>query len=99
MTENTNNTYPPFTLLDVRNVSELAEAAHKSYKVRFSLDEGDNIVEAVARGFTNEDGTHFNYSSDVREAHLWMSGFVERFMPVSQILALMDKGMFAVDKP
>lgn len=90
------NIHPPFTLLDVRNVSELAEAADKGYKVRFSLDDGDNIAEGVARGFTNEEGYHFNYSSDVREACLWISGFTERFMPVSQILALMDKGMFTV---
>lgn len=91
--------HPPFTLLDVRNVAELAEAAAKGYRVRFSLDGGDNIAEGVARGFTNSDGTHFAYSQDVREACLWISGFTERFMPVSQILGLMDNGMFAVDHP
>lgn len=93
------NTYPPFTLLEVRNVGLLAEAADKHYRVRFSFDGGDNVAEGVARTFTDEKGNHFSYSQDVREAHLWVSGFVERFIPVSQILSLMDQGMFTVDSP
>lgn len=89
-------THPALDLTTVRRIAELDKAAQSNSRIRFSLDGGDNVAEGVARAFTDENGNFF-HDGDVRDAHLWVSGFVERFIPVSQILGLYDLGMFAVD--
>ena len=87
----------PFTLRDLRWLAELNDACIHNYKVRWALDSNpEAVAEGVARAFCNEDGSFFDPKKDVRQAFVWISGIVERFMPVMEIMYLMERDLFFV---
>lgn len=87
----------PFTLRDLRFLAEIQDACIHNYPVRWAQDsDPSQVVDGVARAFCNEDGSFFDSKKDVREAFIWISGMVERFMPVMEIMYLMERDLFFV---
>lgn len=51
----------------------------------------------VLRAFTNPDGTFYPVSADIRDAHVWVSGIFERWLPVREVLAALANAMDGTD--
>jgi hypothetical protein len=87
------------TVADLAMLSELSDACSNKSKVRWAAN-GDvaYIAEGVARNFTNEDGNFLKANEDVRDAFVWISGTMEHFIPVRQIMEWMTNGLFVVQE-
>lgn len=90
----------PFTLADLDAYALLREAATGTWRVRWAVGNGGGTVaNGVARAFTDADGAFLRSDVDVRQGYLWLSGVVERFMPLAEAAELMKRGELYVDEP
>lgn len=86
-------------LADLHVLSALLDACSNKSKVRWAAN-GDvaYIAEGVARNFTNADGNFLKANEDVRDNFIWISGTMEHFIPVRQIMEWMTNGLFVVQE-
>jgi hypothetical protein len=92
-------TTAPLTVADLAMLSELSDACSNKSKVRWAAN-GDvsYIAEGVARNFTDANGNFLKANEDVRDAFVWISGTMEHFIPVRQIMEWMTNGLFVVQE-
>lgn len=86
----------PLTVSDLTSLSIIAQAAERSARVRWLLDEGE-VAEGVARAITHDDGGFLSSGDDVRDAYLWVSGVTERWLPVSSLVNGVRMGIVSFD--
>jgi hypothetical protein len=82
-------------LATLDKLAELRMATRTNARVCWAVD-GDvtRVVEGVARNFTTATGGFLKADEDVRDFCLWVSGTMERFIPVREVLSLMGEGLF-----
>jgi hypothetical protein len=85
----------PFTRRDLTIYGGIADACANGQRVRWSLD-GEHISEGVARNITAKDGMSLG-ERDVREGYLWISGMMEHWIPMTEVVELYTKGLFVID--
>lgn len=86
------------TIGEATLLADLMRACQGNQRVRWALDADHTEVRSgVARAFTKADGNFVGRDTDVRDAYIWISGTFEVFMPVRQILDLMNEHLFVVE--
>ena len=80
----------------LRLLADLDTATTDNLQVRFSPSGSSYLVEGVARHFTDVNGNFPSEDADVRDTYLRISGMVEWFLPVADVLQMMDDGLFVV---
>ena len=88
----------PFTLRDLVIYGGINDACANHYKVRWAVGTADVIAEGVARNITTKEGNAL-HNADVREGYLWISGTMEHFIPMAEVVDLYTKGLFVIDVP
>lgn len=84
----------PFTLRDLVTYGGINDACANSLRVRWAVGgDVERIVEGVARNITTKDGMALG-SGDVRDGYLWISGTMEHWIPMSEVVDLYSKGLF-----
>lgn len=84
------------TLQDAGALAEVLRLAESNSPVRWLVPGTDTIASGVARAITH-DGGGFYREGDVRDAYLWISGTMETWLPVSQVMAMIRSHNLAVD--
>jgi hypothetical protein len=85
------------TITQLDRLADLRSAALDNSRVSWAVDgDTDRIVEGVARHFTDVNGNFPAYDEDVRNMYFRVSGTVEHFLPVRDVLTLMHDGLFFV---
>lgn len=86
------------TVSQLIRLGELLRGADQHDRVRWAVDgDTDRVTDGVLRGFTDANGNHWHDSDgDVRNAYVRISGTMEHFLPVSDVLELMADGLFFV---
>jgi hypothetical protein len=85
------------TIGEVTLLADLVRACQGNQRVKWAVDgDVERVTDGVARAFTNAEGNFVGRDTDVRDAFVWISGTFETFMPVRQILALMDQHLFVI---
>lgn len=85
----------PLTVRTLVHLSTLAGACQRTERVRWLL-EGGVLAEGTARCFAHEGGGFLGADEDVRDAFVHISGHGEVWLPVMDVVALMERGEFAV---
>lgn len=89
----------PLTPTLLARLSILQEAGARSYTARWMLSPDETGVRrGVVRGFRTAEG-NYGHGTDVRDLHLHISGIREWFLPVRDVLTLMEAALFHVDNP
>jgi len=88
-------TTKPLTVRTLVYLADLAGACQRTERVRWLL-EGGVVAEGTARCFAHQGGGFLNSDEDVRDAYVHISGNGEIWLPVSDVLALMERGEFAI---
>jgi hypothetical protein len=83
-------------LQTLTRLADLQRAAEHNKRVRWE-GTGESVLEGVARHFTDVNGNFLRDDADVRTAFLRVSGTVEHFLPVSDVLSLMTSGLFVTE--
>jgi hypothetical protein len=83
-------------LQTLTRLADLQHAAGNNSRVRWEAESGA-VVDGVARHFTDVNGNFLRDDADVRDAYLRVSGTMEHFLPVTQVLGLMESGLFVVE--
>lgn len=79
------------------NIGIILSAAQTGARVRWLNAHGD-IVEGVARHVVKDERANFlNETDDVRDSFLRISGTLEYFIPVRELITMIDRGEFAID--
>jgi hypothetical protein len=82
---------------DATLLADLIRAAQGNLRVKWSKDGGDTIQEGVLRAFTHPGGAFLDPTKDnIFLAHLWISSTFEIWLPVREVLDLMDQGLFVI---
>lgn len=85
------------TISQARLLSELLTACRISARVKWAVGgDSDRIVDGVARHIVDEHHNFINNDRDVRDGFVWISGTFEHFLPVRDVLDLMDRSLFYV---
>ncbi len=72
------------------SIGQVSLACRDGARVRWLTESGD-IVEGVARHITrNDTGTLLTGEDDVRDGFLRVSATMEWFLPMSQVLTMLD---------
>ena len=77
-------------------LSSLHTATRKNGRCIFAVYDGGPVVDGVLRGFTDKRGNFLDHADDVMDAYVWISATVEHFIPVRDVIAKMQTGMFGV---
>lgn len=62
----------------------------------------DKPMVQILRAFTYAEGALYPHNADIRDAHVWTSGFTEHWFPVSDVLDAFENindGSHGMDKP
>lgn len=89
MTEQAPAAHQPLTAVAVRHLATLLEACDRNATLSWTTDGGESVQSAVARRIGSFDGASQTGAQDVRDQHLHVSGFIERWIPVTDALALL----------
>lgn len=95
----TTTTTSSVTLNEVRELSTLFSIVQDGARVRWLVGSG-GVVTGVARHFVRDSETagFLDWNTDnVLDAYLRVSGTLEYFIPVRDVLALLGRGEFARD--
>jgi hypothetical protein len=86
------------TLQDAGALAEVLRLVETNSPVRWLVPGTDTIASGVARAIT-QDGGGFYREGDVRDAFLWISGTMEFWVPVSQVMDMIRSYNFAAYRP
>lgn len=87
----------PLTLVDALLISNLISGLDGPIKYLVNEDT-DSIFKGVARTITQFDGESYSGSEDIRQQYLHVSGTVEMWIPVHEVLRAMMKHTFVFGK-
>jgi hypothetical protein len=85
------------TMSNLIALGEIVRAAQGTRPIRWSTDGGATICEGIARAITHDGGNFLSGEDDVRDGYLWVSGIFERWIPVRDLMPLVNTGLFAID--
>jgi hypothetical protein len=74
-------------------LGELIEDVGRKDKLnwyQFGSRDADHPLTMVMRAFTHDGGGFISEKDDIREAYVWCSGFMERWLKVSDIITALD---------
>jgi hypothetical protein len=83
------------TISDTVALSTIIEAAVHGSKVRWLNPAGD-VMEGVARSIGDEKGNFAGPKDDIRDCFLRISAMFEYFLPVSDLIPMVQAGTFVV---
>lgn len=86
----------PFTMADLHAVSEISDACIHGYRVRRLMPTG-GILKGVARCIGDERGNYLRRDEDVRDGFLRVSGILEYFWPIREIMPQIHVGELIID--
>lgn len=97
----------PERILTINQAGLLADLIHgveRGAKLRYyprGCESADNPMVAVLRAFTYAEGALYPRDKDIRDAHVWTSGFTEHWFPVEQLLTALDnmQGEHGLENP
>ena len=79
----------PLTAQDVAHLHEVVNAADKGATVRWVRDTDDEVRTGVVRRIGPYDGTGHRDAPDVRDQYLHISGTIEMWLPVMDVVAML----------
>lgn len=79
----------------VLRLHEVLDACEKHLKVKWEADDDLEVREGVARRVSKFNGTDHVDDEDVRHQFLHISGFVETWIPMEEVLRLRRAGAMA----
>lgn len=79
----------PLTAQDVAHLHEVLTAADKGATMRWVRDLDDEVRTGVARRVGPYDGNGHRDAPDVRDQFLHVSGMVEMWLPVMDVVAML----------
>ena len=91
----TTTEHGPLTVSDLVALSTLLEAT-KVRRVRWLNEHGD-LLDGVARCFAHEGGGFLGKDDDVRDYYLHVSGTFEHWLPVRELIPMVNEGRFVLD--
>lgn len=75
-------------------LADILGAAVHGRRITYALDdEGERVLEGVARALT-QDGGGFFRGDNVLDAHLWVSGMQEHWLPVRDLVDKHKRHLF-----
>lgn len=86
-------------------LADLIRGVERKLKLRYypmGADSADNPMVQVLRAFTYAEGALYPHDKDIRDAHVWTSGFTEHWFPVEQLLKALNNhthGTDGLDQP
>lgn len=83
---------------------DLINGVERGLKLRYypmGAEDADHPMVQVLRAFTYAEGALYPRDKDIRDAHVWTSGFMEHWFPVEQLLTALDNmlGTHGLDQP
>lgn len=79
------------TAQDVAHLHEVITAAQTGATVRWITDGDDEVRTGVARRVSPYDGSEHHDAPDVRDQFLHISGIIETWKPVEDVVAMLDQ--------
>jgi hypothetical protein len=85
-------------------LADLMRGVERGLKLRYyplGAESADRAMVVVLRAFTYAEGALYPHDKDIRDAHVWTSGFTEHWFPVEQLLTALDNlgGKHGIDEP
>lgn len=76
------------TIAQAGHLADLISGVEHSKKIEWYPLGTDTVTPGtyVLRAFTNVSGGMYPSAADIRDAHVWMSGIMEHWVPVREIL-------------
>ena len=74
-------------------LADLIRGVERKAKLRyypFGGASADRPAVMVLRAFTYAEGALYPHNADIRDAHVWTSGFTENWMPVEVLIKALD---------
>jgi hypothetical protein len=92
------------TLHDAGILADIMRGVESNAKLNwylFGADSAENPLRLVMRAFTHYGGGFWPNDADVRDACVWCSGFMERWIPVRDLMKALDNldGKFGETDP
>jgi hypothetical protein len=87
----------PLTFRQMSELQALMPAVQGCRPVRWLVDDTNVLCEGTARAITHIGGGFLNADEDIRDGFVWISGTMEHWLPVREVMAKISKGEFAID--
>ena len=74
-------------------LADLIRGVERRLKLRYypsGVESADHPMVQYLRAFTYAEGALYPHDKDIRDAHVWTSGFMEHWFPVEQLLKALD---------
>lgn len=84
------------SVADVHALAVIVGAASEGSRVTWMLDGSDHAVSGVARAIAHEGGGFLTDHDDVRDGFLHVSGTVEVWLPITQLIDMLRNHTFVV---
>jgi len=89
-------TYPPLTVRDALDIAAICEAAIHGRRVAWLNERGD-VMDGIARSIGDERGSFAGPDDDIRGCYLRVSATFEHFLPVADLMNLINTGQFVAN--
>jgi hypothetical protein len=92
------------TLNDADLLADLIRGVQARAKLRwyqFGTRDADHPLIVSMRAFTHNGGGFISEKDDIRDAYVWCSGFMERWLSVAELLTALDnlQGKHGLENP
>lgn len=85
------------TIRDVVALCTIMRAVSGTCRVQWLLDGSEHVVEGVARAITRDGGGFINGdTTDVRDAFVHVSGMIEQWLPIRDVMRMIHEGRFVI---
>lgn len=90
--------HPPFNMRTASSVSTILDWARRNARITWAVGgDTDRLLTGVARSVGDEHGNFAGSDDDVRDLYLRVSATFEHFLPIPEVIDLLEQGLIFED--